>query len=93
MTDLTQPIVPEEFTSFKPGVKPIYSHIEEILIEMGGRGVAGNNFKKEMLTKAGWKYGALISYGAHPETAAAVFNKIRELLGKTREKEEFVSLL
>jgi len=93
MTDLTQPIMPEEFTSFKPGVKPAYSQIEEMLIEMGGRGVAGNSFKKEILTKAGWKYGALISYGAHPETAAAIFNKIRELLAKTQVKEEFLSLL
>lgn len=76
-----------DFMTFTPGQKPTYAKIEETLISIGGGGVEGNNYKKTALETAGWKYGKLISYGAHPETAASVFNKIRAALESTEERD------
>lgn len=78
----------EEFLTFHPGTKPNYVKIEEALIEIGGKGVPGTQFKKETLEKAGWKYGKLISYGAHPDVAKGVFNRVLAILKETQVKEE-----
>ena len=80
-------ITENDFMSFTPGQKPTYAKIEEALISIGGGGLEGNKYKKEALECAGWKYGKLISYGAHPETAASVFNKIRLALADTEERD------
>jgi len=80
----------DEFLTFKAGVKPNYVKIEEALIEIGGRGIDGAKFKKDVLEKAGWKYGKLISYGAHPDVAADAFNKLREVLLDTQDKDEII---
>ncbi len=83
----------DDFTSFKIGHKPSYVLIEESLIDIGGQGIKGNEFKKKCLNEAGWKYGKLISYGSHPETACQVFVTIKAILEKTQEKDEIISLL
>lgn len=70
----------EDFTTFKAGVTLTHVEIEKKLIEIGGRGVKGNDFKKECLTKAGWKYGKLTSYGAYPEVAVETFTKLKSVL-------------
>lgn len=66
----------DDFVTFSR-VQPPHVKLEQYLIEMGGTGVRGAEFKKEALTAAGWKYGALVSYGAHPKAAAKAFNFIR----------------
>lgn len=83
----------DEFMTFKAGVKPNYVKIEEALIEIGGRGIPGAKFKKLALEKAGWKYGKLISYGAHPDTAADAFNKVRPILLATQKEDEILAQL
>ncbi len=83
----------DEFTSFQIGKKPNYVMIEEALIEIGGNGVHGANFKMEILNKAGWTHGKLVSYGKYPDTAAEVFNKVRVILNETQDKDELLARL
>lgn len=66
----------QDFVTFSK-VQPPHVKLEQHLIEMGGTGVQGAEFKKKALSTAGWKYGALVSYGAHPDAAAKAFNFIR----------------
>ena len=66
----------QDFVTFSK-VQPPHVQLEQHLIEMGGTGVQGAEFKKKALASAGWKYGALVSYGAHPDAAAKAFNFIR----------------
>lgn len=72
---------------------PAHVLIEQQLIDMGGGGNKGVEFKKEVMTAAGWKYGKLVSYGAHPEVAADAFNRIRGLLEKARSADELLAQL
>ena len=69
----------EDFTTFSRQ-QPTHVKIEQALIELGGKGVKGAEYKKTALNAAGWNYGALISYGAHPEKASEVFNTIRQAM-------------
>ena len=86
-------VLADDFMSFQPGKKPTYSLIEEALISIGGGGLTGHDFKKVALEQAGWKYGKLISYGAHPDTAASAFNKVRDVLSESQDKEEILGKL
>jgi len=70
----------EDFTTFKAGAQLAHVEIEKKLIELGGNGLKGNDFKKKCLAKAGWKYGKLTSYGAYPEVATEAFKKIKDVL-------------
>ena len=45
------------------------------------------------MAKAGWKYKELTSYGAHAKTAANAFNQVRDVLAKTENKEEILTLI
>lgn len=83
---------PDDFTRFSKET-PSYVLIEQTLIELGGGGNAAVNFKKDVLAAAGWKYGKLISYGAHPKTAAEAFNKIRDALMKGAGKDGLIQAL
>ena len=69
----------EDFITFSR-VQPSHIKIEQYLIERGGTGVRGAEFKKIALNSAGWNYGALISYGAHPKAATKAFNFIRSVV-------------
>ncbi len=81
---------PNDFLTFSRE-KPAHVLIEQQLIDMGGGGNRGVEFKKEVLSAAGWKYGKLVSYGAHPETAAAAFNKIRQVLDTTSDPDALLT--
>lgn len=82
-----------DFTTFTPGQKPVYAEIEEVLINIGGGGISGNQFKKEVLELAGWKYGKLISYGAHPDIAVLAFNRLRDVLAVCDRKKDIIQQL
>lgn len=85
-------VVADDFTRFSKEM-PSYVLIEQALNEIGGGGNGGVAFKKEALGAAGWKYGKLISYGAHPQTAAEAFNKIRVALSRAEKREDVLNLL
>ena len=76
----------EDFMRFQPGVKPVYAQIEQTLIDIGGPGLEGSEYKAKVLQLAGWKYGKLVSFGAHPDVAATAFNLVRLVLESTQEK-------
>jgi len=72
-------ITAQDFLTFSRE-QPAYVQVEQKLIELGGGGVKGAEFKKQALRQAGWHYGALVSYGAHVDKAALAFNLIRAVL-------------
>ena len=80
------------FLTFSPDPPP-HVKIEAYLIDIGGGANKGINYKKKVLEKAGWKYKALTSYGAHADTATIAFNNVREVLTKTEDKEEILDVL
>jgi hypothetical protein len=79
-------VKPEDFMKIG-GDKPSHLLIEETLIKMGGKGVAGGSFKKEILKMAGWTGGALTTYASRAEVAAQAFNRIREALESVEDVE------
>lgn len=79
MANKFEPVQADDFMKFG-GERPSYLLIEDELMAMGGLGVAGNQFKKEVLKAAGWTGGALTTYAQRPAVAAASFNRIREAL-------------
>ncbi|WP_438462994.1 hypothetical protein [Marinomonas sp. PE14-40] len=81
MANKFEPVQADDFMKFG-GERPSYLLIEDELMAMGGLGVTGNQFKKEVLKAAGWTGGALTTYAQRPAIAAASFNKIREILEK-----------
>lgn len=85
-------VSPDDFLTFSRE-QPSYVAIEQALIELGGGGNRGVEYKKAALSAAGWKYGKLVSYGAHANTAAAAFNKIREALAQSNDSEELLNKL
>lgn len=91
MSEFTE-VTPEDFMTFSR-TPPSYVKIEQRLIELGGNGVKGAEYKTSALNKAGWKYGKLISFGAHPETAAEVFNKVRKALASNEDQKKILEAL
>lgn len=85
-------VSPDDFLTFSRE-QPSYVAIEQALIDMGGGGNRGVEFKKEALHAAGWTYGKLVSYGAHADKAAVAFNKIREVLAETDSTETLIERL
>lgn len=85
-------VVDEEDFS-KIGEKPEFMKIEEALVKIGGGGIEGTEFKTTIVKASGWKYPKLTSYGKNPPLAAQVFNKIREALARTEDKNELSQLL
>ncbi|MBL4794765.1 MAG: hypothetical protein JKY24_04505 [Pseudomonadales bacterium] len=91
MTEYVE-VIADDFMTFSK-TPPSYVKIESRLIEIGGNGVKGAEYKKEALNKAGWKYGNLISFGAHPKTAADAFNKVRKALESSNDGEKILEVL
>lgn len=87
------PVQPEDFMRFQPGVKPVYAQIEQVLIDLGGRGIDGTEYKMQALRLAGWKYGKLVSFGAHPEVAASAFNLVRLALEAEQDRDSLLQAL
>jgi hypothetical protein len=82
-------VKPEDFTTFSPKPAP-HILIENELIKIGGTGAVGISFKSEVLKLAGWKYGDLSSYGRNPELASEAFNRVRQAIAKTDNKEQLL---
>jgi hypothetical protein len=87
-----KPVEPNDFLTFTPGT-PSHIQIETAVIEIGGGGKRGIEYKWLVLAAAGWKYKELTSYGAHAEVAAEAFNKIREALEQTDDSEALLAKL
>lgn len=75
------------------GEPPEHRKIEAALVQLGGAGVNGNNFKREALKAAGWGYGKMTSYGAKPEAAARAFNRLRGALANAADKDAVLAAL
>ncbi len=82
----------DDFMKFG-GERPSYLDIEDELMALGGHGVTGNNFKKEVLKLAGWTGGALTTYAQRPAVACSAFNKVREILPKVSSPDELRAAL
>lgn len=85
-------VAPDDFLTFSRE-QPSYVAIEQALIDLGGGGNRGVEYKKSALAAAGWKYGKLVSYGAHAATAAQAFNKVREALAETEDTDAILEKL
>lgn len=83
----------DEADFVKIGEKPEFMKIEEALVEIGGGGVAGMNYKKQLVKQGGWRYPALTSYAKNPKLAAEVFNRIRDALTQTNSRDELLKLV
>lgn len=80
---------PNDFLTFSRE-QPPHVAIEQSLIEMGGNGNKGIEYKTQVLKAAGWNHGKLTSYGTHSEKAAAAFNKIRSVLMESTDPDEIL---
>jgi len=67
--------------------------IERAIIAIGGGGVAGMQFKNEILVKAGWSTDRLRSYASRADQAAQAFNRVRVILEDTEDRDELLSRL
>lgn len=85
--------VREEDFSRIGGDKPPHLKIEAALIELGGSGVQGTEFKLRALKAAGWKYGKMTPYGSYPKLAAEAFNRIRTALARSNDGEQLIQSL
>lgn len=85
--------VTEEDFSRIGGDKPPHLKIEAALIELGGTGVRGTEFKLRALKAAGWKYGKMTPYGTNPKLAAEAFNRIRSALPSITDQEQLIQSL
>ncbi|MBL4704457.1 MAG: hypothetical protein JKY54_08040 [Flavobacteriales bacterium] len=80
-------VAPNDFLTFSRETPP-HVTIEQRLLELGGTGNKGIEYKTEVLKAAGWNHGKLTSYGTHSEKAAAAFNKIRDALEVSNDAAE-----
>lgn len=85
--------VQEEDFSRIGGEKPPHLKIEAVLIELGGNGVRGTEFKLRALKAAGWKYSKMTPYGSYPKVAADAFNRIRTALSASKDQEQLLQAL
>lgn len=82
----------EDFTRIGGGPPP-HLKIEQALIQLGGAGKVGMDFKQQALKAAGWKYDRLTGYAKNPTLAATAFNRIRDALGSTTDKKQLLAAL
>lgn len=75
------------------GDKPPHLQIEAALIRLGGEGLDGFEYKKQVLKAAGWKHHELVSYTSKAKEATVIFNKIRTALEKTDDKDKLIEEL
>ncbi|MBI5041190.1 MAG: hypothetical protein HZB57_08335 [Gammaproteobacteria bacterium] len=75
------------------GDKPPHLKIEAALMELGGTGVRGTEFKLRALKAAGWKYGKMTPYGTNPKLAAEAFNRIRSALPNASDQDQLLQSL
>lgn len=85
-------VVAQDFLTFSRDGNT-HTEIENRIIKIGGGGVKGSKYKKEVLKNAGWKYKDLTSYGAHAEVAAMAFNNIRSVISDSESPEDILEKL
>lgn len=85
-------VQPEDFSKITLDRLP-HQEIESTIIRIGGGGVAGMKYKDEVLAAAGWKIERLRTYAGNPELAAEAFNRIREVLADTDDRDEIMDRL
>ena len=85
-------VTEEEFSRIG-GEPPEHRKIEAALVNLGGTGVRGNDFKRDALKAAGWNYGKMTSYGSKPEAAARAFNRLGNALEIAEDKDALLAAL
>ncbi len=88
-----EPIVTNDFTTFTPGRVAPHVKLEQLLTQIGGGSTQGNDYKHQVLKLAGWKYNSIIGYAKHPDTATLAFNKVRDVMLVTQEKDDILARL
>ncbi len=89
MAEQFEPVAAEDFTKITTSRLP-HQKIEAALILIGGTGVKGMEFSRKVMRAAGWKYERLTTYASHPEVAAEAFNRVREILATTEDREQIL---
>ena len=82
----------EDFSKFG-GPRASFQLIEDALVQIGGQGVRGTQFKVDALKAAGWHYGKLTTYASKAEKASEAFNKIRMALAQSADRDELLKLI
>lgn len=73
--------------------KPLsFIEIERTLLEIGGGGVKGTEYKHKALQAAGWTGHALTNYASRPAIAAKAFNQVRLALAQLSKPDPEVLL-
>ena len=67
--------------------------IEQALVNIGGGGNDGMNFRKQALAAAGWSYDGLVPFAKHPDKAAQAFNRLRAALASYTSAEALMAAL
>jgi len=70
-----------------------HQQIEMALIQIGGGGVRGTQFKTEAVRAAGWHGERLATYAGKPDMAAEAFNRLRGVLAETDDMDEVMQRL
>lgn len=83
---------PDDFMKITTDRLP-HQEIEAALINIGGGGVEGTEYKNKLVKAAGWKKLRLSSYAGDPQMAAEAFNKIRGALLQTDNADELLNLV
>lgn len=86
-------IAASDFTTFTPGRIAPHVKLEQLLTQIGGGSKEGSAYKHQVLKLAGWKYDPIIGYAKHPETAAQAFNRVREVMLATQERQAILDQL
>ncbi|MDW5416297.1 MULTISPECIES: hypothetical protein [unclassified Iodobacter] len=85
-------VIPDHFNIISRTPLP-HVLIEQALMQLGGGGIEGTNFKRNALLSAGWKHASVVSYGKHPTEAASAFNVVRAVLAASQNPTEIMEKL
>ncbi|GHD70455.1 hypothetical protein ACFSQE_02175 [Vogesella fluminis] len=83
---------PDHFSTLRRTPFP-HALIEQQLMQMGGGGVAGSAFRKQVLQAAGWPHDGLVPFAKHPQLASTAFNRIRLALSEHRQPDKLLAAL
>ncbi|MEI6413853.1 MAG: hypothetical protein WCP34_06260 [Pseudomonadota bacterium] len=94
MSDLPEPgisaVAEQHFKTLSREKLP-HQRIEDQLMQIGGGGVGGIKFKEETLQAAGWNGGKLTTYASRATKAALAFNRVREALSETVDRDDLLA--
>lgn len=85
-------IHPTHFTTLRKTPFP-HTLIEQKLMELGGNGVDGMAYRKQVLAAAGWPHDGLVTFSKYPDQAATVFNRIRVALKTDPDRDGLLGTL